>query len=269
MTNKKISALVAATTPLVGTELIPIVQAGATDNVSVSNLTAGRVVLASGLGVNTSSPQGTVSLGSSAGGLSGITLDWTGGGGPYAVASYQADRGTGEIRLGAYTNFYYTIYSNGIARLSFSVAGDATLNTGNLVQGTSAKGINFTANTPAAGMTSQLLNWYEEGTWTPTISGFTTVGVQITRTGTYTRIGRLVYLRGIIVYATSIANTGAATITSTGMPFIPARPSANGGVADDGTGAPIGSVSIFASGTMYFVPFTARAGIDFSITYEV
>ena len=49
-----------------------------------------------------------------------------------------------------------------------SFTGDQTLNTGNVIQGTAAKGVNFTANTPAAGMTSQLLNWYEEGTWTPT-----------------------------------------------------------------------------------------------------
>ena len=44
MTNKKISALTAATTPLGGTELVPVVQGGVTDNVSVANLTIGRAV---------------------------------------------------------------------------------------------------------------------------------------------------------------------------------------------------------------------------------
>ena len=43
------------------------------------------------------------------------------------------------------------------------LTGNATFSN-NLVQGTAAKGVNFTANTPAAGMTSQLLNWYEEVT---------------------------------------------------------------------------------------------------------
>lgn len=42
MADKKISALPAATTPLAGTEVLPIVQGGVTDQVSVANLTAGR-----------------------------------------------------------------------------------------------------------------------------------------------------------------------------------------------------------------------------------
>lgn len=48
MPDTKISALPAATTPLAGTEVLPIVQGGATDNVSVANLTAGRSVDAAG-----------------------------------------------------------------------------------------------------------------------------------------------------------------------------------------------------------------------------
>ena len=41
MTNKKISALTGAATPLTGTELVPVVQSSATTNVSVSNLQLG------------------------------------------------------------------------------------------------------------------------------------------------------------------------------------------------------------------------------------
>lgn len=44
MADAKISALPAATTPLAGTEVLPIVQSGVTDKVSVANLTAGRSV---------------------------------------------------------------------------------------------------------------------------------------------------------------------------------------------------------------------------------
>jgi hypothetical protein len=44
MADKKISALTAATTPLAGTEVLPIVQSSATVKVSVANLTAGRNV---------------------------------------------------------------------------------------------------------------------------------------------------------------------------------------------------------------------------------
>lgn len=44
MADKKISALPAATTPLAGSEVLPIVQGGTTDQVSVANLTSGRTV---------------------------------------------------------------------------------------------------------------------------------------------------------------------------------------------------------------------------------
>jgi hypothetical protein len=44
MADKKISALTAATTPLAGTEVLPIVQSGATVKVSIDNLTTGKAV---------------------------------------------------------------------------------------------------------------------------------------------------------------------------------------------------------------------------------
>lgn len=44
MADTKISALTAASTPLAGTEVLPIVQSGSTVKVAVSNLTAGRSV---------------------------------------------------------------------------------------------------------------------------------------------------------------------------------------------------------------------------------
>jgi hypothetical protein len=44
MADTKISALPASTTPLAGTEVLPIVQSSATKQVSVANLTAGRAV---------------------------------------------------------------------------------------------------------------------------------------------------------------------------------------------------------------------------------
>jgi len=97
-------------------------------------------------------------------------------------------------------------------------AGDVTLSTGNLIPGTAAKGVNFTANTPAAGMTSQLLNTYEEGTWTPTITSnggtITTVG---TCTGQYTRIGRQVTLSMDLRITTN--GTGSGFLAVSGIPI--------------------------------------------------
>jgi hypothetical protein len=46
MADSKISALPASTTPLAGTEVLPIVQSSATKQVSVANLTTGRAVSA-------------------------------------------------------------------------------------------------------------------------------------------------------------------------------------------------------------------------------
>lgn len=53
MADSKISALPASTTPLAGTEVLPIVQSGSTVKVAVSDLTAGRTVAMAALGVGT------------------------------------------------------------------------------------------------------------------------------------------------------------------------------------------------------------------------
>jgi hypothetical protein len=52
MADKKISALTAATTPLAGTEVLPIVQSSTTVKVAVSDLTAGRAVSATSYNVS-------------------------------------------------------------------------------------------------------------------------------------------------------------------------------------------------------------------------
>lgn len=49
MADKTISALTSASTPLAGTEVLPIVQSGSTVKVAVSDLTAGRSISVSGL----------------------------------------------------------------------------------------------------------------------------------------------------------------------------------------------------------------------------
>lgn len=59
MADLKISALLASTTPLAGTEVLPIVQSNTTKQVSVANLTAGRAVSASSFQSTTNSGFGT------------------------------------------------------------------------------------------------------------------------------------------------------------------------------------------------------------------
>jgi len=53
MADLKISQLPASTTPLAGTEVVPLVQSGATRNVTVANLTAGRAVSAASMTLST------------------------------------------------------------------------------------------------------------------------------------------------------------------------------------------------------------------------
>jgi hypothetical protein len=53
MADLKISQLPAASTPLAGTEVLPIVQSGSTVQVSVNNLTAGKAVSASTVSATT------------------------------------------------------------------------------------------------------------------------------------------------------------------------------------------------------------------------
>jgi len=100
--------------------------------------------------------------------------------------------------------------------------GDVTLSTGNLVIGTSGKGVDFTANTGAAGMTSELLNWYEEGTWTPVVADATsggnlaTVGTTVAR---YTRIGRTVFVQASLDNINTTGMTAINNLSIRGLPF--------------------------------------------------
>jgi hypothetical protein len=81
------------------------------------------------------------------------------------------------------------------------------------------KGIDFSANTASAGMTSELLDWYEEGTWTAGVSfGGASVGVALSNSvGYYTRIGNIVTVSCYLSLANKGSSTGAAQIT--GLPF--------------------------------------------------
>jgi len=148
-----------------------------------------------------------------------------------------------------------------------TLVGDVTLSTGNLVQGTAAKGVNFTANTPAAGMTSQLLNWYEEGTWTPNQgAGIDLVGT-FSSSATYTKIGRQVTLTGRINGSTSVANVTNGGVLFTNAPFAPA--STTVGVLINDAQSQTGSGAIATNSTFYITPMSVTPTIYFNITYFV
>jgi len=150
MADTKISALPASTTPLAGTEVLPIVQASTTRQVSVANLTAGRAISATQL----------------------------------------------------------------------------TLTTGSVIVA-SGQGVDFSATPGTGGVTSELFNDYEEGTWTPTLTfGAASTGITYTsNAGFYTKIGNQVFLTGIIILSSKGSATGYADIR--GLPYTVQNTSGN------------------------------------------
>jgi len=126
------------------------------------------------------------------------------------ITGYSASGATGTTT----TNL---VFSTSPSITTPTLVGDVTLSTGNLVIGTSGKGIDFSITSHPAGMTSELLNDYEEGTWTPVSVGFTETGGAVTWSGQYTKIGRQVYVFWMGVPVTSVTNPGGAYIT--GLPF--------------------------------------------------
>ena len=208
MADKKISALTAASTPLAGTEVLPIVQSGSTVKVAVSNLTEGRSVGAAKVNVNTSTEFGLVNVNSTGASDTLMTLgDFTTPGN--SVGIYGRVNGSGV----------FSIKTAGVAiRLSSdaSLANPVDILDGNVVIGTSGKGIDFSA-TPGTG-TSELLADYEEGTWTPVISdGTNNATMGASNSGTYTRVGRMVTVTGYVQMSSKGSISGALRMT--GLPF--------------------------------------------------
>ena len=253
MANTKISALTAATTPVAGTEVLPIVQSSATKQLSIANLTpglstitaakggtgqtsfavgdllyadttttlakladvaTGNAVISGGVGVAPS--YGKIGLTTH---VSGILPVANGGTNASTASITSFNNITGYTASGATgTTSTNLVFSTSPSITTPTLVGNATLSTGNIVQGTAAKGFDFSANTPTAGKTSTVLNWYEEGTFTATLTP-TTGSITLssaTDLCSYTRIGRQVTIVGLIVVSSVSSPTGNASLN---LPF--------------------------------------------------
>jgi len=97
--------------------------------------------------------------------------------------------------------------------MRIDASGNVTLSTGNLIIGTSGKGIDFSATSGTG--TSELLADYEEGTWTPTDdSGAALTFANVS--ASYTKIGRQVFAHYYFTYPVTL---DASANGVGGLPF--------------------------------------------------
>ena len=100
--------------------------------------------------------------------------------------------------------------------LTFGYDKNVFIHNGNLVMG-SGYGIDFSAQSPSsatgASTGDEILNHYEEGTWTPVANGFTASG---TYHANYTKIGRLVH---ITMWVQTASGSSGSPFYITGLPF--------------------------------------------------
>jgi len=229
MADKKISALTAATTPLAGTEVLPIVQGGATVKVSVANLTAGRTTNAFQY-TSTVSEASQQAISCISANLNTVVTN-----GSYAgYSATNAPEGTAAwIFLTVTSNgtdqIYQTCaiagYVNGQTYKRFSADSGASwtswvlisANTTGNIAFASGNGIDFSA-TPGTG-TSELLDDYEEGSWTPVVTDGTNDVSMAAGAGWYIKVGKVVTI-GWNSYYLNIASLGAlAQVRIKSLPF--------------------------------------------------
>ena len=252
MVDKKISALAAASTPLTGTEILPVVQSGATVNVSIANITAGRSISASGLTLSGGTANTIPYLNASNVVTTSTALQFDGtniglGLTPNAsvLRSIESSFGIviGRDAANIVHNAYYgasgwTYISSNFASQAYQDDGAHIWYTapsgtaGNLISFSERMSLNQPGNltlnsgnlivgTAGKGIDfsangGDVLSQYDEGTWTVVWTNLT--GTPASTTGYYTRIGRVVYF----TYSPGSGSiTAVAASTRFSLPFTP------------------------------------------------
>jgi hypothetical protein len=136
---------------------------------------------------------------------------------------------TGNYRFGAYTTNEGAIIANkngddgiifhtktGTGAGSFG-EGCRITSAGNLAF-TSGKGIDFSATSDASGMSNELLDDYEEGSWTPTFAALNNASHATVHYATYTKIGRQVTIRISFTISSSVSDTSGLGFN---LPYTP------------------------------------------------
>jgi len=118
---------------------------------------------------------------------------------------------------------------------NFGVSNAGTINTTGNIKMANGKGIDFSATANGTGSAQdELFDDYEEGTWTPAYDTSGSTGAisnvsYATQVGRYVKIGRVVYLEGVLKTSAITVDT-SGTYDIGGMPFTAATGTAIGSV---------------------------------------
>ena len=157
-----------------------------------------RITSSGTIGINTTSPQYQFEVDTTATEKTSVGFSANGESADVRFRSNNVNE-AGVIRVdessgGGIMNFWNKTTGGTLTHnLEIQADGDVQVKTGNLIIGTSGKGIDFSAAGNAAGMTSELLDDYEEGTYTPALTAGNGSFTHTTQQGNYVKIGRLVF----------------------------------------------------------------------------
>lgn len=189
MADKKISQLTAASTPLDGTEVLPIVKSGSTVKVAVSDLTAGRAISALSATLSGGTANGVAYLNASKAVTtgSGFTFDGTNLG--LGVASTTPINGTATFQFqsaGGATSYITTGTHNAFMSAVTSgvaVFGTSTGSTTVSIEVANGRGVEIDANrNVSAGIASLATNATNGFMYVPSCAG-TPTGTPTAKTG--------------------------------------------------------------------------------------
>jgi len=138
-------------------------------------------------------------------------------------AAGDANNYTGYIGYNHASNHMSFHTDGGNERVVIDDTGDLKINDGDLIIGTSGHGIDFSATSDATGKTSELLDDYEEGTFTPTIENGITNPSLNTAYGSYTKIGRVVHFQIMLTIGSGTGNSNQLQFG--GLPYVSASSS--------------------------------------------
>lgn len=150
------------------------------------------------------------------------------------VAVIEVDKiGSGTNTRGGDFLFYNKVDNGTSAPVTFKIrsGGNCEIPDGNLTFA-SGHGIDFSSTSDATGAASELLDDYEEGSWTPVPARYTGGNANLsmsTQIGKYTKIGNLVRIEFYIVIS-SVTSQGGSLTQLRGLPFLPNASYSNTGV---------------------------------------